>query len=289
MLCKRNGRVEGADMSCSLHSIELPKPKAIKVNGYEIPRALVSQEVQYHPSKKPIEAWHAAARALVIRQLLLAEAKRTGIDAEPADDGVGRRETMDEALIRTLVEREVATPEPTESECLRYYENNRARFRTETIYEANHILFPAPLGNAEEFAKAFAKAEACLKVLRADPSHFEKVAREVSACPSAAQDGNLGQLTEGQTTPEFEQALFAMAEGSISNAPVKTRYGVHIIRLNRKIAGNTVPFDFVKTKIADYLRECVMRRATAQYIARLVSRAEIEGITIEGVEAHRVN
>jgi peptidyl-prolyl cis-trans isomerase C len=276
-------------MSCSLHSIELPKPKAIKVNGLEIPRASISQEVQYHPSKKPIDGWHAAARALVIRQLLLAEAKRMDIDAVPAEDGAGRRETMDEALVRTLVEREVVTPEPTEVECLRYYEHNQARFQSETIYEAGHILFPAASGNADEFAKALAKAEACLEQLRSDPSRFEEIACDVSACPSAAQGGNLGQLTEGQTTPEFQQALFAMREGSISDAPVKTRYGVHVIRLHRKIGGKLVPFDLAKEKIADYLRESVTRRATAQYIARLVSRAEIEGIVIEGAEAHRVN
>jgi peptidyl-prolyl cis-trans isomerase C len=276
-------------MSCSLHSINLPKPKTIKVNGYEIPRASISQEVQYHPSKKPIDAWHAAARALVIRQVLLTEAKRVGLDAAPAEDDAGRRETMDEALVRTLVEREVVTPEPTEAECRRYYEYNQARFRSETIYEASHILFPAASGNADESAKALAKAEACLAELRSDPSRFEVIARDVSACPSAVEGGNLGQLTEGQTTPEFERALFAMRERAISEVPVVSRYGVHIIRLHRKIEGKEVPFDLVKEKIADYLRESVRRRATAQYIARLVSRADIEGIAIAGAEAHRVN
>jgi peptidyl-prolyl cis-trans isomerase C len=80
-----------------------------------------------------------------------------------------------------------------------------------------------------------------------------------------------------------------MRERAISEVPVVSRYGVHIIRLHRKIEGKEVPFDLVKEKIADYLRESVTRRATAQYIARLVSRADIEGIAIAGAEAHRVN
>ncbi len=77
--------------------------------------------------------------------------------------------------------------------------------------------------------------------------------------------------------------------GALCEEPVPTRYGVHIIRLDRKIEGRELPFEFVAERMADYLRDGVMRRATAQYIARLVSRAEIHGIEIEGAEAHRVS
>ncbi len=68
-----------------------------------------------------------------------------------------------------------------------------------------------------------------------------------------------------------------------------TRYGLHIIRLDRKIEGRELPFELVAERIAEYLRESVTRRATAQYIARLVSRAEIRGIAMDGAEAHRVS
>jgi peptidyl-prolyl cis-trans isomerase C len=50
-----------------------------------------------------------------------------------------------------------------------------------------------------------------------------------------------------------------------------------------------LPFERVSDRIADYLRDSVARRATAQYLARLVSRAEITGIALAGAEAHRVN
>jgi peptidyl-prolyl cis-trans isomerase C len=96
-------------------------------------------------------------------------------------------------------------------------------------------------------------------------------------------------LTLGQTTPEFEAALVALPVGAISEAPVETRYGLHIIRLDRKIEERQLPFELVAERIADYLRESVTRRATAQYIARLVSRAKITGVALEGAEAHRVN
>ncbi len=66
-------------MSCSLHSIELPKPRPIRVNGVEVPRAEISREAQYYPAQKPIDAWHSAAKALVIRHLLLSEARQLGM------------------------------------------------------------------------------------------------------------------------------------------------------------------------------------------------------------------
>jgi peptidyl-prolyl cis-trans isomerase C len=95
-------------------------------------------------------------------------------------------------------------------------------------------------------------------------------------------------LTIGQTTPEFEKALLLLAPGNISDV-IESRYGLHIIRLDRKIEGKQLPFEAVHGKIENYLREAVERRAAAQYIALLISRAEIEGIEIAGAEAHRVN
>ena len=68
-----------------------------------------------------------------------------------------------------------------------------------------------------------------------------------------------------------------------------TRYGVHIIRLDRKIEGRPLPFEFVGERIAAYLTERTRRTATAQYIARLVSRAQITGIELAGAEAHQVH
>lgn len=274
-------------MSCSVHSITLPKPKSIKVNGIEVPRAEISREAQYYPAQKPIDAWHSAAKALVIRQLLLAEAGRLAVAGTPRTQK-GRTETEDEALIRELFEREVTTPEPDEAACRRYYENNRRRFCSATIYEAAHILIAADKRNAQDFSAAKEKAEKIAAELGLYPEKFDMLAALHSDCPSAEHHGNLGQLAAGQTTPEFETALMALASGAISKV-VESRYGLHIIRLDRRVEGSQLPFDVVRERIADYLRESVERRAAAQYIARLISGARIEGIDLAGAEAHRVN
>lgn len=89
----------------------------------------------------------------------------------------------------------------------------------------------------------------------------------------------------GQTLPEFETFLFALEEGQLSSVPVKTRYGIHVLRLDRRVAGRTLPFDLVETRIAGFLAEASWRRAVSQYIKILVGRAEINGIDLEGAQS----
>jgi peptidyl-prolyl cis-trans isomerase C len=254
-----------------------------------IPRNEIAREVQQHPSRTPAEAWKAAARALAVRELMLQEARRLGVQAEPIEDSEGRRETDEEAAIRELVAREVHTPDADVDSCRRYYEHNRYRFRSPDIYEAAHILFAAAVSDPGSYAQARTSADHAAAILRAQPERFAELALVHSACPSGAHGGNLGQITAGQTTPEFEQALVAMTPGSISREPVATRYGFHIVRLDRKHDGRELPFDLVANQIAEYLQESVQRRAMAQYIARLASTAHIEGIDFATADTLRVN
>jgi peptidyl-prolyl cis-trans isomerase C len=277
-------------MTCSAHAqISVGRPVAVSVNGVSIARGAIVNEMQHHPAEKPTAAWQQAARALVIRELLLQEARRAGIAPQPVSDASGRRETDEEAIIRGLIEREVAVPEPDNESCRRYYDRNRARFRSPDIYEVSHILFAASLSDREARERARADAVMVLAELGEHPERFAELARARSRCPSAAQGGNLGQITTGQTTPEFEQALTALMPGQLCEVPVATRYGFHVIRLDRRHVGETLPYEVVAGRIADYLRESVRRRADAQYIARLVTAARIEGIELADGDALRVH
>ncbi|WP_018263887.1 peptidylprolyl isomerase [Methylobacterium sp. WSM2598] len=275
--------------ACSLHPVpDAPRPP-IRVNGVTISRAAISREVQNHPAPTPVAAWRAAALALVLREALGQEARRLGIAAQPARDAEGRRETEEEARMRALVEREVAVPAPTEEECRRYYERNPARFRTPDLFEASHILFAAARDDAAAYELARLNAHMIIAMLEEDPDTFEELARLHSACPSGEVGGSLGQVTTGQTTPDFEAALRGMRPGEISRAPVETRYGVHVIRLGRRLDGGTLPFEAASPRIAAYLSEAVRRRAQAQYVARLLGQARIEGIEIPAPGALNVN
>jgi peptidyl-prolyl cis-trans isomerase C len=277
-------------MSCSVHAqIPAGPPVAVSVNGVSIGRDAIVREMQHHPAEKPIAAWQQAARALVIRELLLQRAHQLGVTPEPISDRDGRRETDDEAIMRALIEREVRVPEPDDETCRRFYQRNQGRFRSPDIFEASHILFAALPAERETYAQARADAAAVLATLQDSPDCVAALARAYSRCPSAAQGGNLGQITTGQTTPEFEQALMALTPSELCAEPVATRYGFHVIRLDRKHAGQTLPYEAVAGRIADYLRESVRRRADAQYIARLATAAQIEGVDLAGADALRVH
>jgi peptidyl-prolyl cis-trans isomerase C len=241
------------------------------VNGREISAAAIAAEIQYHPARDVADAWRQAATALVIRSLLLDECARQGID-----------ENDEEASIRALLAREIMTPEADGETCRRYWAANRARLRTPELYEAAHILFPA--AKDDEPARAAAKQAAIetLRELEREPRRFDELARARSACPSATNGGRLGQLTRGDLVPELETFIFGLDEGQICPVPVMTRYGAHVLRLDRRAAGQELPFEVVSDRIARQLSTQSWQRAVSQFLRILAGRAHIEGIDIAG-------
>ena len=269
-----------AATACSGRPAATAAPKQISVNGVVISRAEIARETQHHPAAKPIEAMKAAAAALAVRELLLQEARRLAIPAEPASDGEGRRETDEEAMIRALVEREVTTPQADDAACRRYYEQNRQRFRTAALYEARHILLAAAPSDKPARSEAAEVARILITQLETAPDSFAALAEAHSACPSGKTGGNLGQIGPGQTVTEFEHALAAMEPGGVHPTPVETRYGLHVVALDRRIDGRDLPYDLVHDRIAGWLNEKVRRTAIQQYVSILAGRAEITGIDL---------
>lgn len=262
----------------------LASAQRVSVNGVVIDPARIAREMQHHPSDEPMNAWTSAARALVIRELLLQEAHRLGIDALPVVGDDGRREAEDEAAIRALIAQEVATPNADPSECRRYYDKNRAKFRSEDIYEIRHILFAAAPSDTEARKAKRADAEAVIATLREGASSFAAMASAHSACPSAKAGGSLGQISKGQTVEEFETALAGLPVGEVAPEPIESRYGWHVVSVDRRINGAELPFEFVHERIAQWLKDRVSITATRQYISILVERAQIEGVTVTAAD-----
>lgn len=259
----------------------VPRAEPVSVNGVVIANGAIAREVQNHRGASPAEAWQAATRALVVRELLAQRAGELALVATPrlAD---GLRETGEEALIRGLLEAEIRIPTADEATCRHYYDAHAARFRAPDLFEPLHILFRAARADAPAYAQAVSRAEIVLAEVRAAPERFESLAMALSQCPSASQGGRLGQVVRGETTPEFERALFALKPGEIASEPVRTRYGAHILKLERRVAGEILPFAQVRTRIARYLEDNVARRAAAQYVSRLAGQARITGFAMAG-------
>lgn len=256
----------------------------VLVDGEEIPAATIAAEAQNHPAQDADAAWNAGARALVVRHLLLREADRLGVTTDRREDAEGRVLADDDARIDALLSDAVRVPEATIEEAQRFYDRNLARFMSETLVEAEHILIAANPADELAYGLAVGDARTLIRRLQSDPSAFADCARKHSACPSKEQGGNLGQIGKGQTVPPFEQALFALGEGELCAEPVRSPYGVHVVRAGRRIEGRQLPFDAVQATICDYLEEASTRRAMTQYLSILAGKASIEGVELPQAE-----
>jgi peptidyl-prolyl cis-trans isomerase C len=247
----------------------------ITVNGTTIPEREIARETQYHPAESLEAARQKAAEALVVRELLLQRATRLAI----TEDG------QDEARINALIQREVRTPRADEETCRRYYHAHQQQFRSSDLVEARHILFVADPADAAAMESARDKAVKAIEILTQRPDRFGELARELSACTSSKEGGNLGQLTRGSTVPEFETFLFELEAGQLCPVPIRSRYGFHVLQVQKRVDGKTLPFEAVQQKIAGYLEERVWRQAVRQYIQLLVGQSDISGIQLRGASS----
>ncbi len=252
----------------------------IKLNGVVLPPQMIAAEAQHHPAGTPADAFAAAARAIIIRTLLLEEADRRTVAAQPEMVAPGKRELDDEARIRALMETAVPISEAGEDECRAYYAANTTRFRGPDLFEASHILFSAHPHDTAGYTEAVQRAEAAIAALKDAPWKFEAIAREKSDCDSRANGGRLGQILRGELVSAFEQVLYTLSEGQIASSPVKTRFGAHVVKLDARALGEILPFDYVRDQIATFLSERSWRQDVARFIQNLVTAAVIEGVAM---------
>lgn len=248
---------------------------SISVNDVEITDEEVVRELPHHAdAPAPVKA---AAQALVVRQVLL-QAARTKLagEVETADT------LIEDALIERLIEMEVTSPTPTDAECETYYRNYFEQFRNGDLVEASHILFQVTPKVPLDALRL--KAQELLQQALAHPEQFAELARSYSNCTSSEVGGSLGQLTRGQTVPEFERVIFSLAPGKIAPKLIESRFGLHIVRVERRVQGCTLPFEVISEQLAQHLAEQVRARALKQYLKILVGQAHIQGIELGGAQ-----
>ncbi len=217
-------------------------------------------------------AWPTPQLAAV-HELLRQRAHELGFLAEGASNADTER-----AIERALAE-DVAVPEPTEEECRRWYEANQQRFRSGDLVYVRHILFQITAGSPVPAVRGV--AESMLEELKAKPELFEARAKEHSNCPTGAHGGHLGQLQRGDTVPEFEKAIFADTATGVLPRLVASRHGFHIVAVDRRIEGRQLPYELVRERVADELRQRSEARALSQYVRVLAANAEIEGVDLD--------
>lgn len=270
---------------CGRPEPDIPPPPSfgeVRVNGVEIDPEAIAREIQHHPAPDAETAWIEAARALAVRELLLQEAQRLGIEPDPEADEAGRVEAEDDALVRMLLEDQVQPAQASEEECRRYYDANCERLKTPDLFEAAHILIEPESQDEAGWAAAEAKARRIAAEVGDDPAEFAAAARASSSCASARQDGSLGQIRRGELVAAVQAGIEALGDGSTGREPVRSRFGWHVLRLHRRIPGREIPFEQAGEKIADMLEARSWSLEAARYVAALAERNQVEGVAITG-------
>ncbi len=248
----------------------------ILVNGVEITEVQVLGEMQYHPADSKRQSMVKAAEYLIIGELIKQKAQEVGIVSDP----MSLDTSSEYHLINQLIDHERITPNASEDECLRFYQQNKQKFTTSPLVELRHILLAVSPDDVNERLRMKDVADAMITTIQGAPESFNELVTQHSACPSKAMGGNLGQVSQGQTVPEFERQIFK-AEAGLINYPIESRYGFHIVLIERKIEGTALPFDYVQDKVSEYLNEKVKRKTIAQYIQQLIKAADIKGFNFD--------
>ena len=127
-------------------------------------------------------------------------------------------------------------------------------------YKARHIL-----------VKTEDEAKEIIKSLK-DGADFEKLAKEKSIGPSGPNGGDLGWFTATTMVPEFADAVAKLKKGDITDQPVKTQFGWHVIKLEDTRKVDPPSFDSMKDK----LRSIVANKSIQNYLSELHKKAKIE-------------
>jgi len=135
-----------------------------------------------------------------------------------------------------------------------YFADNQGAYRTEEKADASHILIKLDENASEKDVAAANKKIAKVLKLARSGQDFAKLAKKYSEGPSAPNGGSLGTFGRKMMVKPFEDAVFAMKDGEISE-PVRTRFGLHIIKLNKLEKARIPSFAEVKEGVMNKIAE----------------------------------
>ena len=154
----------------------------------------------------------------------------------------------------------------SEDDLRAYYEQNNAALAQQEQRRARHILLTVDAkATSEQKAAVKAQAQALLDELKRSPDRFAELAKSKSQDPgSAANGGDLDFFARGAMVKPFEDAVFALEKGQISDV-VESEFGYHIIQLTDVRRPGPQPFEAVRAKLEDELKRQQAQRRFAEF------------------------
>jgi peptidyl-prolyl cis-trans isomerase D len=237
-------------------------------------------------------------------EYVLADAARFKAAIQPGEDEIKARFEAKKDTYRIPEKRVVsyvlldrATLQPqvavTDRDIELYYQDHREEFRQEEEACASHILIKVKTGDAGEGhpeAEAQKIAQGLLDQVKAG-GDLAALAKKSSEDQGSAQNGgDLGCFAPGRMVPEFDDAVFALQPGQVSEL-VKTSFGYHVIRLASKREASVLPLAQVKERIRASVTESKVKdlgEQKAQALSDALSRgksladaAKAQGLTVQ--------
>jgi parvulin-like peptidyl-prolyl isomerase len=284
---------------------------AIIVNGEKIEESAIKQEVErlrpeYErvfsdrgPEEREAQLFDWSKENVIERVLINQEAKKNGgkipeaeIDsaltklkeqcADPEelykalgvkdDEGIKEQIEMEMRVEKRLNEVCKDLPDPPQADVKEYYEKNAEQFKTAESARVAHIVKYVNWQTDEETAfNAIKEAHDELK----NGAAFEVVVDKHTDC--ADSGGDLGYVTRGQMVEEFEDVVFNLGAGDVSDI-FRTRFGFHIAKVYDRRPAAVAELKEVKDQIISMLQEQMRSEAIDEFIDSLKEKAKIEDV-----------
>ncbi|MES2152100.1 MAG: peptidyl-prolyl cis-trans isomerase [Pseudomonadota bacterium] len=231
------------------------------VNGKPIPAARVDQVVkQLVAAGKQTDTpalREAIKKDLIGREVLIQEADKQGYGLKP--DVKATLENARQSIIINAMLAEYVKKNPVKDADIKAEYDKYKSQVGEKEYHARHILVAT-----EDEAKAI-----IAKLKKGEK--FEELAKQ-SKDGSAANGGDLDWASPASYVPEFSKAMVALQKGAITETPVKSQFGYHVIKLEDTRAAKVPAFDEVKQQVAESLQQ----RKLQTYREELMKKAVIK-------------
>jgi peptidyl-prolyl cis-trans isomerase C len=234
---------------------------AATVNGKAIPSAMVDQMVKGVVSQgRPDtpELREAVKKELIAREVLMQEAGKAGLANKP--EVKAALENARQSIMISALQQEYAKKnQPSDAEVKAEYEKIKSAMGDKE-YKARHILVETEAQAKDMIAKIKAGQK------------FEDLAKANSKDGSAANGGDLDWASPANYVKEFSDAMVALKKGEVTEAPVKSQFGFHVIKLDDVRAAKFPSFDEAKAQVSNQ----ILQKKVAEYRESLIKKAKVQ-------------
>jgi peptidyl-prolyl cis-trans isomerase C len=186
-----------------------------------------------------------------------------------------KADMKEQMKMQVLIEKAVANVPPVTNEDIKaFYDGNPEMFKNPESVTASHILIKSVPEDTDEQKAAKIKSLEDIKAKIVAGADFAEMAKEHSEGPSNVQGGSLGTFRRGQMVPPFDQAVFSMKPGELSDI-VETQFGYHLIKVTDKSEAGVQALDDIKDQLSAYLDNQKKQEAVMAYIGGLREKADI--------------